>query len=311
MTTAFRHFSGPLRLPDDLTGSAVAIGNFDGVHLGHQALLRQAKAWGREHRRAALLLTFEPHPRQYFRPSEPLFRLTIPTLKAERVAGAGLDAMVSWPFDATLAALSAEAFCTDVLRGALGAAHVITGEDFRFGNGRDGDAGALARFGLQHGFSTEVVAPVALAGTPVSSTRIRDLIAAGDIATANALLGWEWSLRAIVQHGDKRGRALGYPTANLHLDPSVRLAHGIYAVRAIIGGITHAAVASHGRRPMFDGGAPKLEVHVFDFAGDLYEQEMGVAFVTYIRPELRFDGIAALIAQMDQDSATARRVLAA
>jgi riboflavin kinase / FMN adenylyltransferase len=309
MTTAFRHLSGPLRLPEDLRGGAVAIGNFDGVHLGHQALLRHATDWARGHRRPTLLLTFDPHPRAFFRPDEPMFPLTNSALKARRVAASGIEAMVSWPFDGALAALSAAAFCELLLTEALGAAHVVTGEDFRFGNKRGGDVAALAQQGVTLGFSTSAVAPVMGDGAPVSSTRIRELIAAGDIAGANALLGWEWSLMATVQHGDKRGRALGYPTANLHLAPTVRLAHGIYAVRATVDGVSHAAVASHGRRPTFDGGAPKLEVHVFDFAGDLYGREMEVTFVGYIRPELRFEGIEPLIRQMDQDSAQARRLL--
>jgi riboflavin kinase / FMN adenylyltransferase len=307
MPVAFQNLAGPVRLPDDLRGGAVAIGNFDGVHLGHQALLARALAYGRP----ALLLTFEPHPKHFFRPSEPLFRVTPPEMKTRRAAAAGLDAMVSWPFDAALAGLTAEAFCADLLCDALGAMHVVTGSDFRFGKGRDGDAQALARFGAALGFSAEAVDPVMTGGAPVSSTRIRDMLAGGDISGANALLGWEWSLRATVQHGDKRGRELGYPTANLHLDPSVRLAHGIYAVRATVDGVTHPAVASFGRRPTFDGGAPKLEVHVFNFAGDLYGRDMQVAFVGWIRPELKFDGIEALIAQMDADSTEARRLLAA
>jgi riboflavin kinase / FMN adenylyltransferase len=213
MPVAFQNLIGPLRLPANLRGGAVAIGNFDGVHLGHQALL--ARAIG--HSRPALLLTFEPHPKRFFRPAEPLFRLTPPDLKARRVSAVGIDAMVSWPFGRALAELTAEAFCAELLRDALGARHVVTGPDFRFGKGRDGDAAALVRFGEAYGFTTEAVAPVGAGGAPVSSTRIRDLLAAGDIAGANALLGWEWSLTTTVQHGDKRGRELGYPTGARHL----------------------------------------------------------------------------------------------
>jgi riboflavin kinase / FMN adenylyltransferase len=310
MTKPFEHIAGPARLPDNLRGGAVAIGNFDGVHLGHQALLDRVTAWGHRHRRPSLVLTFEPHPRRFFRPDEPLFRLTPPDLKARHVAAAGLDAMVSWPFDTALSGFTAEEFCRDLLCAGLGAAHVVTGTDFGFGKGRMGNVAGLARAGMALGFTTEAVPQVMAQGAPVSSSRIRTLIANGDIAGGNALLGWEWSLSAIVQHGDKRGRELGYPTANLHLDPAVRLAHGIYAVRAIIGGVALPAVASHGRRPTFDGGAPKLEVHVFDFAGDLYDREIEVVFVGYIRPELKFDGIEPLIAQMNADSAEARRLLA-
>lgn len=309
MTSAFQPLTGPLRLPDALRGGSVAIGNFDGVHLGHQVLLGRAKDWARRHGRPALLLTFEPHPKQHFRPEEPLFRLTPAPLKARRAAASGADAMISWPFDGALAGLSAEAFCSSLLAEALGAAHVVTGEDFRFGNRRGGDVAALRRLGANLGFSAEAVPPVMSDGHQVSSTRIRGKIAAGDIAGANALLGWEWALTATVRHGDKRGRELGYPTANLHLDPSVDLAHGIYAVRATVDGVSHPAVASHGRRPTFDSGAPKLEVHVFDFTGDIYGREMEVSFVGYIRPEIKFDGLDALIARMDQDSAEARLLL--
>jgi riboflavin kinase/FMN adenylyltransferase len=309
MTLPFQHILGPTRLPEPLRGGAVAIGNFDGVHLGHQSLLGRAAAWAAPRRRPALLLTFEPHPRSVFRPAEPLFRLTPPELKARRAAAGGLQAMVSWPFDGALSSLSAEAFCRDLLAEALGAAHVVTGDDFRFGHGRQGDVAALERFGDGLGFSAEAAPAVAIDGAPVSSTRIRALLAAGDVAAANRLLGWEWSVSAEVQHGDKRGRELGYPTANLSLDPSVTLAHGIYAVRATVDGVSRDAVASFGRRPTFDGGAPKLEVHAFDFAGDLYGKVMDVAFVGRIRPELKFDSIAALVTRMDEDSRIARAML--
>jgi riboflavin kinase / FMN adenylyltransferase len=309
MPQPFQHIATPFTLPDDLRGGAIAIGNFDGVHLGHQALLARALDWARPQGRPALLLTFEPHPKAFFRPGEPLFRLTPPALKARRAAVAGIQAMVSCPFDGTLAALSAEAFCRELLATTLGAGHVVTGEDFHFGNRRQGDAATLARFGSTLAFSAEAVPPVMQGGAPVSSTRIRDVLAEGDMAGANHLLGWEWSIAATVLHGDKRGRELGYPTANLHLDPAVTLAHGIYAVRATVAGATRPAVASFGRRPTFDGGAPKLEVHVFDFAGDLYGQEMEVAFVGHIRPELKFDSVAALIERMDADSRTARAML--
>jgi riboflavin kinase / FMN adenylyltransferase len=258
-----------------------------------------------------MLLTFSPHPRLFFRPAEPFFQLTPPDLKARRVAQCGLDAMVTMTFDASLAELPAERFIDDLLVKRLAARHVVVGYDFHFGRNRSGSPEVLARRGEDLGLTVEIVPPVAVGEAPVSSSRIRERLAAGDIAGANALLGWEWSLTATVQHGDKRGRNLGYPTANLHLDPSVRLAHGIYAVRATVDGVTHPAVASNGRRPTFDGGAPKLEVHVFDFSGDLYGRDMEVSFVRYIRPELKFDGIEALIARMDEDSAEARQALAA
>jgi riboflavin kinase/FMN adenylyltransferase len=311
MTAPFLHVADLSAVPEHLHGGAVAIGNFDGVHVGHQALLKVARDWGEAHGRPSLLLTFEPHPRAFFRPGEPLFRLTPPALKARRVALSGVAGMVSCRFDAALAGLTAESFCRCVLADGLGARHVVTGADFRFGKERNGDAAALARFGALLGFTAAIADHVAVGGVAASSSRIRELLAAGDVAAANALLGWEWAIAAEVMHGDKRGRDLGYPTANLHLDPSVSLAHGIYAVRATIEGVTRAAVASFGRRPTFDGGTPKLEVHVFDFRGDLYGKTMEVAFVSYLRPELKFDGIGPLIAQMDQDSARARAVLGA
>jgi riboflavin kinase / FMN adenylyltransferase len=310
MPRPFDLVSDPRQLPARLRGAAVAIGNFDGVHRGHQALLAAALAWGEAHGRPALMMTFEPHPRSFFRPDQPLFALTPPALKTQRATAAGIDGMVVCPFDASLAVMSAEDFCASLLKDAVGAAHVVTGGDFRFGHGKGGDVAALARMGERLGFTSEVAAPVMDGGAPISSSRIRALLASGEILGANAMLGWEWSVSAVVQHGDKRGRVLGYPTANLHLDPMVTLAHGIYAVRATANGVTRAAVASHGRRPTFDGGLPKLEVHLFDFTGDLYGKIMDVAFVGYIRPELKFDGIEALIARMDADSAEARAMLA-
>jgi riboflavin kinase / FMN adenylyltransferase len=310
MNSPFRQFADTGSLPADLRGGAIAIGNFDGVHRGHAALLAATRGWAARHGRPALLLTFEPHPRAFFRPFPPLFRLTSPEMKARRVAGHGIDAMVSCPFNGDLASHSAEAFCRELLGEALGAAHVVTGEDFQFGKGRGGDAGVLAAHGRTLGFSTEAVPAVIDTGMAISSTRIRALLENGDIRGANGLLGWEWSVAAEVLHGDKRGRQLGYPTANLTLDPAIALAHGIYAVRATVDGRTLGAVASFGRRPTFDGGAPKLEVHIFDFEEDLYGKILEVAFIGHIRPELRFDSVDALIARMDMDSMTARKMLA-
>jgi riboflavin kinase / FMN adenylyltransferase len=310
MSRPVMHLCDPAALPEPLKGGAVAIGNFDGVHLGHQALLRRARRWADDHGRAAILLTFSPHPRAYFRPDQPLFLLTPPALRARRVAAAGMDATVTLTFDAALAGRTAESFIDDILIGRLAASHVVIGHDFHFGKGRGGSPDVLAAHGARRGLSVEIVSAVTDDGPPVSSSRIRALLREGDVAAANRLLGYEWSVTAEVLHGDKRGRLLGYPTANLSLDPSVELAHGIYAVRATVDGATHQAVASFGRRPTFDGGAPKLEVHVFDFAGDLYGKPMEVAFVARIRPELKFDDIDALIVQMDHDSAKARALLA-
>jgi riboflavin kinase / FMN adenylyltransferase len=310
MPLATTHLVDPAALPASLQGGALAIGNFDGVHLGHQALLKRARRWADQHHRAALLLTFSPHPRAHFRPEQPLFLLTPPALRGRRIAAAGIDATVTLTFDAALAERTAESFIDDILIGRLAAGHIVIGHDFHFGKGRGGSPEVLAAHCARRGVSVDVVSAVTDEGPPVSSSRIRALLREGDVAAANRLLGYEWSVAAEVMHGDKRGRELGYPTANLSLDPSVELAHGIYAVRATVGGVTRPAVASFGRRPTFDGGVPKLEVHVFDFAGDLYGEQMEVAFVAYIRPELKFDGVAPLIARMDKDSAMARALLA-
>lgn len=291
-------------------GNVFAIGNFDGVHVGHRALLRQAQILATEMGARAMVLTFEPHPRQFFQKDRPLFRLTPPAAKARIVEQLGLAGMVTLGFDGALSALSASAFVDAVLVRQLGAKGIVIGADFRFGAKREGNAAFLVAAGREHGFVTRVVKQIETAGVVASSSAIRSALAAGDVAQATAMLGEPWRLRATVQHGDKRGRTLGYPTANLHLDPATELRHGIYAVEALIEGASHAAVASFGRRPTFDGGAPKLEVHVFDFAGDLYGQEIGVVFHAFLRPEERFDSLDALIVQMDQDSVGARAVLA-
>ncbi|MGL5114220.1 MAG: bifunctional riboflavin kinase/FAD synthetase [Beijerinckiaceae bacterium] len=301
----------PQEPPATLGRPVIAIGNFDGMHLGHQALAAAALRSAARIGARAALLTFDPHPRAYFRPGEPIFLLSPPPMKARLAARAGLDALLTLSFDAALASLPAEAFVASVLVKRLNVAGVIVGHDFHFGAGRGGSPEFLRAAGDRHGFAVEVVAPVALGDRPVSSSAIRDALEAGDVGFANAMLGHAWSVLEEVRHGDKRGRELGYPTANLHLDPATHLRHGIYAVEAIIDGVHRPAVASFGRRPTFDGGAPKLEVHVFDFDGDLYGREIEVAFHGFLRPEEKFDSLDALISQMDQDSVGARRILAA
>jgi riboflavin kinase / FMN adenylyltransferase len=309
MTNAFLSLCDPAALPADLARPVLAIGNFDGMHLGHAALLDEALCIGKEIGRPAAILTFEPHPRAYFQPDKPMFRLTPPDLKAEAAATLGAKGMIALTFDAALAAVSAQDFVQALILGRFGASGIVVGHDFHFGKGRQGNPALLADMGHKAGIDVTIVQPLSLNGIVVSSSHIRNLLSEGDIAGANRYLGREWLVRAIVTHGDKRGRLLGYPTANLMLHKDVTLKHGIYAVRASVGGVTHAAVASFGRRPTFDDGAPKLEVHLFDFAGDLYGQSMDVAFVGYIRPELKFDGVEPLIRQMDEDSRTARKML--
>lgn len=299
--------AGPL--PEALAHPVIAIGNFDGVHRGHRAVIGTAIDQARSLGRPALAMTFEPHPRAFFRPDEPMFRLTPEPMKLRRLAETGLDGAVVLPFNAAIAGLEAEAFVADLLVGQLGVSMVVAGYDFHFGKGRGGSPSFLREAGQRHGFPVEIVPPLLDEGAQISSSVIRAALAQGRVEQAAHMLGAPWAVEAEVIHGDKRGRELGYPTANMRLDPATTLAHGIYAVTVTIDGVTHKGVASHGRRPTFDDGAPRLETFIFDFSGDLYGHVLTVAFHAYLRPELKFDSIDALIAQMDVDSARARAAL--
>ena len=297
--------------PERLSGGVVAIGNFDGVHRGHRRVLNTAMDIARDRGVCALALTFEPHPRTVFTPDRPVFRLTPPGLKARVIAATGLDGLVSVAFSRAFASIEAEDFVADILKDRLGIAHAVTGYDFHFGRGRRGTPDFLQSAGAADGFGVTIVAAETdESNEAVSSSRIRSALAAGDVSLANALLGYRWSIEAEVRHGDKRGRDLGYPTANLALPEETDLAHGIYAVRVAIDGAWVDGVASYGRRPTFDNGAPLLEVHLFDFAHDLYGKRIRVMLASYLRPETRFDSVDALIAQMNHDSAEARAALA-
>ena len=305
----FRVLRDPETLPPELAGHVVAIGNFDGVHRGHRAVIGTAVDQARSLGRPALAVTFEPHPRAFFRPAEPMFRLTPGAMKLDRLAQTGLDGAVVLTFDAGLAGLDAETFVSDVLVGRLGVAMVVAGFDFHFGKGRGGSPAFLREAGHRHGFAVEIVAPLLDEGAQVASSVIRAALAQGRVEQAAHMLGSPWEVEAEVIHGDKRGRDLGFPTANMRLDPAVTLAHGIYAVTVEIDGVRHKGVASFGRRPTFDDGAPRLETFIFDYEGDLYGRVLRVAFHAYLRPELKFDSIEALIAQMNEDSARARAAL--
>ncbi|MXN66152.1 bifunctional riboflavin kinase/FAD synthetase [Stappia sp. GBMRC 2046] len=296
--------------PQALRGGVVAIGNFDGVHRGHQAVLGTAMREAEKRGVPAFAMTFEPHPRTFFNPSKPVFRLTPQAAKARVMRALGLNGMVVLPFTREFAGLEAQAFVDDVLQNSLHIVHAVTGYDFHFGKARKGTPDFLKAAGVADGFGVTIVeAETDENGETVSSSRIREALAAGDVALANALLGYRWFFEAKVQHGDKRGRDLGYPTANLTLSPEAELAHGIYAVRVKHGGTAHDGVASHGRRPTFDNGQPLFEVHLFDFSGDLYGHELEVELVSYLREERRFESAEALIAQMDIDSAEARAAI--
>ncbi|HEU4518384.1 MAG TPA: bifunctional riboflavin kinase/FAD synthetase [Microvirga sp.] len=298
-------------VPTALTGAVVAIGNFDGVHRGHQRLIAAAREAAAPAGRPAGVLTFEPHPRLFFNPAAALFRLTPEPEKLALIERYGADGAFVRRFDGALASLGPDEFVDRLLVAELGVAGVVVGHDFHFGRGREGTPDRLERLCAERGLACMRVEPVAYDGRVVSSSAIRIALEEGDVAAANGLLGHAWFVRAAVRHGDKRGRTLGYPTANLRLPDTCRLRHGIYAVRAGAGGQVRDGVASFGRRPTFDNGAPLLEVHLFDFAGDLYGQVLEVAFLGWIRGEERFESAEALVARMSRDAEDARAILGA
>ncbi len=299
-------------VPAALKRSYVAIGNFDGVHRGHKAVIEAARVQQLmiPEKSRTLALTFEPHPQTFFRPETPVFRITPETEKLRLLAGSGLvDGAVVLEFNRALATLTAEEFISSILVNWLDIAGVAVGHDFHFGKHRQGTPEFLADAGKRHGFEVEIVAPLNDDGRPVSSGRIREALIAGDIAAANELLDHSWFVAGEVIHGEKRGRELGFPTANIRLDPSCKLKHAIYAVRAHVGWKVYDAVASYGRRPQFDNGAPLLETFLFDFSGDLYGQEITIEFVGFIREEAKFDSLDALVARMNRDGDEARALL--
>ncbi|MCO5130458.1 MAG: bifunctional riboflavin kinase/FAD synthetase [Xanthobacteraceae bacterium] len=292
-------------------GAVVAMGNFDGVHRGHRAVIAAATAMAKRLGRPALAVTFEPHPRSFFSPHTPQFRLTDERGKLRLLAGAGLDGAVVMTFNAERAGTSAQDFIRNELIGRLGISGISIGYDFHFGKGRVGSAALLQSEASRLGIEVHVQPHIDIDERPVSSTAIRMALAEGQIADATAMLDGPWFVTGEVVHGAKRGRDLGFPTANIRLDPQCGLRHGIYAVRVGRGERRIDGVASFGRRPMFDNGAPLLEIFLFDFKDILYGETLDVAFIAYIRDELKFDGLDALIRQMDDDSAKARAALAA
>jgi riboflavin kinase/FMN adenylyltransferase len=297
-------------VPAHLRGGIVALGNFDGFHKGHQAVVGHAVERARAEGRPALVATFDPHPMRFFRPDSPWFRLTTMEQRARLIEAAGVDALFVFQFDRGFAALSPEAFVQRWLVEGLGAAGVVTGEDFTFGKNRGGDVGLLARLGAEHGFVAEAVAPVREGGETVSSSRIREALRAGDCETATRLLTRPFTIEGVVEHGDKRGRAIGYPTANLPLDRYLRPRFGIYAVRGRLpDGRAVDGAANLGVRPTFEPPKELLEPTFFDFSGDLYGQKIAVELVSFLRPEEKFDGIEALQAQMARDCEEAKRRL--
>lgn len=286
------------------------MGNFDGVHLGHQAVIDLARG------PAPLgIITFEPHPREVFVPDAPPFRLMNPEARANRLAKLGVDHLYELPFDHTLSALTPDEFARDVLAGGLGIRHVVVGADFCFGRGRAGKAADLQRLGLAYGFDTTIAKLITTNDLPISSSAIRAALSEGRPRDAAAMLGHWHRIEGEVIHGAKRGRELGYPTANMALSGLHLPKLGVYAVRVDVLTGPHQGsydgAASLGVRPMFGVNQPNLETFLFDFKGDLYGAHLSVAFVDHLRPELKFDSLPALITQMDADCDRARAILAA
>jgi len=297
--------------PDDaLRGAVVAIGNFDGVHRGHRAVIGAAIGRAEALGRPAAALTFEPHPRAFFNPNEPLFRLTDEAGKLRLLASTGLDGAIVLTFDAALARLTAEEFVERILVERFAVSGAAIGFNFHFGARRAGSSQFLAAEGRKHGFAVDIVPRFEDDGRPVSSGPIREALTGGRVREATELLGFPWFVSGTVIHGDKRGRELGFPTANLRLDAGCGLRHGIYAVRTAIDGRRYDGVASFGRRPMFDSGAVLLEVYLFDISGDLYGRSIDVAFIDWIRDEAVFASVEELTRQMQDDTRRARAALA-
>ncbi|MFL6789340.1 MAG: bifunctional riboflavin kinase/FAD synthetase [Sphingomicrobium sp.] len=297
-------------IPEELRGAIIALGNFDGFHLGHQAVVGRAVQRGAHERRPVIVATFDPHPVRHFKPDTPPFRLTTLDQREELFAHAGADAMMVFKFGAELASTTAEDFISGLLAKRFGAAGVVTGEDFIFGKGRGGNIGVLREIGANYGIGAETVAPVLLGGQRISSGRIRDALRAGDPHAATQQLTRPFAIRAEVIHGDKRGADFGWPTANMKLGPYLRPAYGVYAVRVRLPDQSeYDGVANLGHRPMFEP-EELLEAHLFDFSGDLYGQHLEVALHHYLRPEAKFDTIDELVAQIGRDAAQTKELLA-
>lgn len=303
---------GGSAVPERFRDGIVALGNFDGFHAGHQAVAGRAIARARAEGRPALVATFDPHPVRFFKPDLPPFRLTTLDQRQRLFGEAGADAMLVFDFNAELAAVSAEDFVADRLVGLVGAAGVATGQDFTFGKGRSGNIRVIEQLGKLHGFSVDSVAPVVENGEPISSSRIRDALQAGDCETAASLLTRPFAIQGIVEHGDKLGRTIGYPTANIALGKYLRPLYGVYAVRArLADGRRLEGAANLGIRPTFDPPKELLEPFFFDFSEDLYGQTIEVELISFLRPEAKYDGLEALAGQVERDCTEARKRLRA
>ncbi len=303
----YHHWQG---LDDAAKGASVAMGNFDGVHLGHRAVIDLART-----DTPLGILTFEPHPREYFAPTSPSFRLMNSEARANRLAKLGVEHLYELPFGPELASLTPDAFARDVLANGLAVSHVVVGADFCFGKGRAGRAADLQALGNTYGFNVTIADLIKSHGIEISSTAIRKALTDGQPRHAQAMLGHWHRIEGEVIHGEKRGRELGYPTANMSVAGLHLPKFGVYAVFAdVLTGPdagSYMGAASLGVRPMFGQNQPNLETYLFDFKGDLYGQHLSIAFVDYLRPELKFDGLPGLLTQMAADCTRAREILVA
>lgn len=295
-----------------MVGAVAAIGNFDGVHLGHQRLLAETRRLAEARGAPFAVVVFEPHPRRFFRPDDPPFLITTPERRKALLRAEGAAQVHALAFDAALAGMSPEAFVGEVLKGRLGLAGVVTGAEFRFGKARAGDAAALKRLAAAAGVEAVAIEPARDGpdGAKIGSSAIRDAIVAGDMKSAAAMMGRPWAVAGPVMPGDKRGRGLGFPTANMSLGDLIEPRRGVYAVRAEVEGEEFAGVANFGRRPTVGAPSPLLETHLFDFEGDLYGRTLDVRFHDFLREERRFDGLDALKARIAADAEAARALLA-
>ncbi len=295
-------------IPEADKGAVIAIGNFDGVHRGHRALLDKAAEIAAAKGTRLGVLTFEPHPRALFQPDSPPSRITPQALKRDQLAGSGVDILFSLPFDWSFASQSADAFIKNVLKDGLGAIHVVVGADGRFGQLRAGGPGDIEKAGIP---VTVFAKAESADGVEFSSSRVRQLLRHGDIKAANEILGWEWELRGTVIGGDRRGRELGFPTANMAIGDALHPAYGVYAVWASIEGEDRwrPAATNIGIRPMFEVQAAQVETFIFDFSGEIYGKTLRIRPVQRLRGEAKFASLEGLIGQMEKDCEQAREIL--
>ena len=304
-----KQLTGYNDVPASLDNAVLAIGNFDGVHRGHRAVLDAALSQAQADGKPAGVMFFTPHPRQFFSPDTPLFMLTSESQKQAVFADLGLDFSIAVPFDKALSRVTAEDFVSEILVAGVGVSHVVIGYDFFFGAKRGGNPELMRQLGKAQGFGVTVVSPTGDGGLIYSSTAVRDALEEGQVRRAAEILGRNWQVEGKVISGAGRGEGLGFPTANIALPPGCHLQHGIYAAFVHHQGQRYQAAAYYGKRPSFDNDAPVLEVFLFDFEGNLYGAEIGVEFVDFIRGDMKFGDMDALRAQMDADCEAVRQVL--